>query len=285
MQSLDTKGSTVTFDFKANMVTTDMVSAVELTMGEQLTTAPSPENQGPPYLAKAVEQAGTSTNTHYHPGYYLRTFVKGSYRMEDVEFVAYDMLLAQPGALTGEEGPGPAGAEELIYFDSVWAASPFFPDDDDRSSTYLEQVAAQSDHFAYLRGVTPPPPDHDALNIKMDREKDKLEYPKFDAWPCQLGPNGFGHKPESDDASRYAILLHFKHEVSIQNVEAKGWSIAVVLSGDCMINGVTRDFDSACLTPPGAELNVQVGDGGAWVMFYCETGFDAQCFLEACSIS
>jgi hypothetical protein len=267
------------FNFTANLIATEMVSSAIVSIGPGQEAPATPANPGPPILAKGICPAGTSTNTHYHPGYYVRTFIEGSYRMDGVDYTAGDVVLAERCALTGEEGPLGTGSVELCFFESTYAATPFFLDTTDpRLSDFLDKMASQ---FEEMKALTPPGADEAAQNLKLDHERDQLDYDGFIAFPCQLGPQGFGVEPKSDDASRYAILVHFKPSAILADRQFASWAMAVVFEGVCAINSKPHDLNEAVSFPPQTPVRFEIGGSGAKAMLYFSNGADAAAFLSS----
>jgi quercetin dioxygenase-like cupin family protein len=264
------KTAPIIVDWPANAFKTDMFTSSSWLMGEKPEQLTSAEHPGPPMIGVATCEPGTSTNTHYHAGWSVLMIVEGSYDVLSGQLAEGTVILGEPGHLTGECAPGPNGVRELLFFNSIYSAVPFFIDEDDtRSKTMLDQLPPDHAHF---RTLTPPGPDYTSGVTRLDREKHKLEGSQLTLFPLQIGPKGFGALPDPQDGQCYAALFEFKPGARLPLHSREGWSAVSVIDGDVKVCGVTRKSDVGIVFEPGTPASFDIGPAGARAFFFFENG-------------
>lgn len=253
-----------------NSFHTAVMDSAAFPVGEPGAGVYTAEDPGPPVQAVAICQPGTSMNSHYHDCYSVLMFAEGSYDIGNVLYGPGTVVMIEPRAESGECLPGSDGVLEFAFYANSYGTIPFVVDPTDPRG--IEMFDQMPDGGAYFRSLKAPGANKEARAYTLDYDKDGIVTPGFTAYPCQVGPAGFGAIPSAADPTPFVALIHFNPGCEIPAHSHDGWSSVTVIDGDCEVSGVAGGPDTVAMFEPGTPVSFKVGAAGARAFLCFDSG-------------
>jgi hypothetical protein len=159
--------------------------------------------------------------------------------------------------------------KEILIMDSGYATIPFFKDlSDPRVAALVESAPG---YKSFVLSHPCPPENPDARVHFLDRAKHGKKSRAGTAYPCQIGPAGFGASPEPNGTRPFAMLVEFAPGAIVPAHSHDGWTSIAVIEGNLQLSGTPLSAQTCVLLEPGTSVSYNVGDSGALVMQFFDT--------------
>lgn len=255
--------------FKGAGHDTAMFYATTIQLGpDGVVEVPLPDSPRP-YFGFAATAHEQTTGSHLHDCYSLLMFAEGEYGIAGKTYRTGAVVLVEPRAATGECIPGRDGVLEIFIYEHGYGAIPFFKDLDDPRAVGLFESAPAMKEFALSRPR--PAADPNAKVHELDRARHGRKTEAFTAYPCQIGPAGFGVAPAPTGTRPFAALVEFAPGAVVPAHSHAGWTSIALIDGDLELSGVPLAPRTSALLEPGSTLAYKIGPEGARVFRFFDT--------------